>query len=234
GFVERGDYHVDHTRKVPSAIYSHTESLLTRRETCSESLRFAKHRLRCAPPFGSAAYLRAMTVTARADVPRRRVLSTTTSNGRAALLLWALVVCLGVAAALVLRVTGARISIDAPPLHARLGPHIDAGVLFPLAVATLVVAFGLRAVAMLEWRPLLVASTVAASAWAVSLAALRGSHRIVEPVLARGEYFAALPGVRDIDAFIRGFVDHITAYPVHVQGHPPGTVVLLAALRDLG
>jgi hypothetical protein len=40
--------------------------------------------------------------------------------------------------------------------------------------------------------------------------------------------------VHDLSGFLGGFVENIRAYPVHVQGHPPGTVVFLAVLRNVG
>jgi hypothetical protein len=63
---------------------------------------------------------------------------------------------------------------------------------------------------------------------------MRGIDRIVAPVRAPREYRAALPMVHDTGAFLSDFVANIRMYPVHVQGHPPGTVLVLSALRDLG
>jgi methylthioxylose transferase len=68
----------------------------------------------------------------------------------------------------------------------------------------------------------------------VVLAAVRGWDRIVAPVLAPREYLAAVPRTADATAFLESFVHRLPHLPVHVQGHPPGPVLLGLGLRELG
>jgi methylthioxylose transferase len=174
-----------------------------------------------------------MSIDVREHAPSG-VRAANTSAARVGLVSWTAIVLTGAAVALVLRSNGAEISINAPPLHARVAPALSVAILLPMGVATIAVAYGPRVAHRLQWRSLLVVSAGAAAVWALSLAVVRGSHRIVAPLLAPQEYFAAVGNVHDIGAFLGGFVQHIATYPVHVQGHPPGTVLLLAALRAVG
>jgi hypothetical protein len=153
---------------------------------------------------------------------------------RRALIAWVSAVAGGIGAALAVRAGGARISIDAPPLHGHLAPTLGTGVIAPCVVACAVIVAAPRVIARAPWRRVLVVSTSAGAAWAIALAAVRGADRIVSPVRGPREYLAALPQVHGLLAFLGDFVDRIRDYPVHVQGHPPGTVLVLAALRDLG
>jgi hypothetical protein len=146
---------------------------------------------------------------------------------------WVVVVTAGVAATLAVQATGARVSIDAPPLHGRIEPMISANTVIPVAVAAVVVA-GWHVVLTWPWRRVLVTAAATTATWAIALASLRGTDRVVSPVRGRREYLAAVPQVHGLLDFLAGFVERIRDYPVHVQGHPPGTVLLLGVLRDLG
>ena len=153
---------------------------------------------------------------------------------RLALAIWAAVVAAGAIVALALNATGQRISINAPPLHAGLDPRVTANAVLVVLIGGLAVVYGPRVAMSLRWPRLLLGSAFASVLWSVSLASVPGVDRIVSPVRSPREYLAAVPQVHDLGAFLGGFVENIRAYPVHVQGHPPGTVVLLAALRNIG
>src|SRR5262249_34716466 len=123
-------------------------------------------------------YVRTMAVCVREHALSQRVVEHS-PRARVGLSIWAAIVSSGIATAIVLRATGARISIDAPPLHARVAPVLGAAIVFPFAVATIVVVYGPRVARRLRWCWLLAASTGATATWALSLAVVRGSHRIV-------------------------------------------------------
>ena len=74
------------------------------------------------------------------------------------------------------------------------------------------------------WLP--PAAALGAAAWAALLAASGGWHRITEPLTTRHEYEPAAARIGDLGAFVSGYVGDLGRWPVHVQGHPPGPVVL--------
>jgi methylthioxylose transferase len=129
---------------------------------------------------------------------------------------------------------GVRLGLEFPPLFGRLDPQLTWRVLPAIVVAVLVVAFSGWLSTSLPWRSLLAASWLGAAAWAVALAFTGGWDALASPVLSRHDAPALLPQVGGILQFLANFTDRIASYPVHVQGHPPGLVVLLAALDRIG
>jgi hypothetical protein len=150
-----------------------------------------------------------------------------------ALAAWGITVAVGAATALALDLSGHDISINAPPLHARFEPTIGAAVLLPIGIAAFVAHYGVRLATRGSWRTVVVGAGGTSAAWAVALALARNPERLVAPVEKPREYLAAVPMVHDVGTFLATFVDRIATYPTHVQGHPPGTVLLLGFLRDL-
>jgi hypothetical protein len=129
---------------------------------------------------------------------------------------------------------GVRLGLEFPPLFGRLDPRLTWRVLPAVAVAVLVVALTPRLTTNLSWRGLLAASWLGAGTWAVALAFTGGWDALASPVLSRHDALAVLPQIGGISEFLANFTDRIASYPVHVQGHPPGLVVLLAALDRVG
>ena len=83
-------------------------------------------------------------------------------------------------------------------------------------------------------RTVLVATSVAAGAFAVFLALTDGRMGLLRGAAHETEYLVNLdiaPGAR---AFVRDFVDDIEQYSVHVRGHPPGFVLVLKLLDSVG
>ncbi len=152
----------------------------------------------------------------------------------AALVAWVVVIVVGATAAGLLALAGHDISIGAPPLHARLDPVVSV----ELVLACLVGVVGIlelpRLAVRASWRTLVPIATVGAGLFGVALAAVRGWDRIVAPVLAPREYLAAVPRTADAASFLESFVHRLPHLPVHVQGHPPGPVLLGLGLRELG
>jgi methylthioxylose transferase len=151
-----------------------------------------------------------------------------------ALAAWILLVVVG--GALVQRLVdqGRAVAIGSPPLHAVLDPVLGSGLLWAVVVGAALASWGPRMAARLRWRSLLVASTIGSLSWTVAVAVGRGADRLVTPVRARSEYWRFVPSVRDLGSLLSGYTDHFAKAPVHVQGHPPGTVVVLWVLREAG
>jgi methylthioxylose transferase len=78
------------------------------------------------------------------------------------------------------------------------------------------------------------ATGAVAAVWTVALAAAGGWDRVTAPLTTRHEYEPFAARVTDIGQLVRGYAGHLTGTPVHVQGHPPGPVVLAWALDRIG
>ncbi len=130
--------------------------------------------------------------------------------------------------------SGAHVRIPFPPLDAALDWRPGWELLLPAAVAVGLVARGHVVTTRASWRGLLVASTVVAGVWAVALALLDGTAGLVGSVTLKNEY---LPDVGRVGApleFLRGFTTHLAEYRIHVQGHPPGYLLVLSFLDRIG
>lgn len=106
-------------------------------------------------------------------------------------------------------------------------------VILPVAVAALGVIGLPRLAGALPWRWFLVTVVGYGSVWAWALSTARGWDDFLRPLYRDDDYLTALP-VPDIPQFLGSFTDQILTYAVHVQGHPPGQVVILALLDHVG
>jgi hypothetical protein len=146
---------------------------------------------------------------------------------------WVALVAVGLAwGALV--VADAGVSLRAAPLMGRWRWQGGPALLPAAALALGVVARGPRLAARLPWRAVPWATGAAAAAWTTALAAAGGWGRITEPLTSRHEYEPFAAGIDDLGAFLAGFTDGLAGHPVHVQGHPPGPVVVAWALDRVG
>jgi len=129
---------------------------------------------------------------------------------------------------------GADLRLDSPPLHASLDWRPNWRLLLPIGLGVGIVIAGPRLASRMAWSALLVASTAVGAAWAVALALLDGVDGVVGSVTHNTEYFLDVVKVGSAGSFLRGFVAHITNYRLHVKGHPPGFLLLLWGLDQLG
>lgn len=145
---------------------------------------------------------------------------------------WLAAIALGASVASAL--SGHAISINAPPLHARADPVLPPELALALVVSALLVGVLPALATRASWRVLLAGAPASAVVFGCVLASIRGADRVVAPVRGHREYLAVLPRVADVGTFLGTFTERLPSYPVHVQGHPPGPVLLAVALRDLG
>ncbi len=135
---------------------------------------------------------------------------------------------------------GQDIILGFPPLLAIWLPHVGPGTPFAVVVAALVVLRGPALAERLGWRPVLLLSWAAASAWTVSLALVDGWQRgVVERLTSSQEYLYDVPRVTDVGAMLRTFTDHILTdqpgfWVTHVGAHPPGVFLLYVWLDRIG
>jgi hypothetical protein len=124
--------------------------------------------------------------------------------------------------------------LDAAPLHGALDVRLGVAIAVPIAVGALAVRHAIRLAHTLSWRGVLASTWLLALTWAVALSVVRGTERLTAPLRRPGEYLAVLPDVNSLADFLAHFTERLAEYPVHVQGHPPGFVVLAWFLRGIG
>jgi len=147
---------------------------------------------------------------------------------------WALLIVAGhlLGAALIARQP--LVHIGAPPLVGGFDLRLTARVLPALAIAAAAVAWAPSLALRLRWRGLLASAWTAAAAWAVALAATDGPSAIAAPLQTKYEQLAAVPLVGTPGGFLASFTEALPSYPTHVQGHPPGGVLVLWAIDGAG
>jgi hypothetical protein len=165
---------------------------------------------------------------------RVRVSPTAARAERWAVVVWAVVVAVALAWGTA-AVAGAGVALRAAPVMGRWhGPAAGRGMLPAAALAAAVVAAGPALARRLPWRAVPPAAAAGAVGWAAALAASGGWDRITAPLTTRHEYEPAAARIGDLGSFLSGYVADLGRWPVHVQGHPPGPVVLSWALDRVG
>lgn len=154
----------------------------------------------------------------------------------AAVTLWAVSIpVIALVGALLRYLTDVPLLTGAEPFVGHWVVRTGPGVLAALVLLVAVVRYGPGLAARLPWRTLVLGAWVAAAAWAVALGALTSWDDLAAPVRGEHEYLPVVPLVAaDPAAFLAGFADNLPDYPIHVRGHPPGLVLLLALLDRAG
>lgn len=132
---------------------------------------------------------------------------------------------------------GVGLRILAPPLMGRfrLGPPGGlVPLMIPLAVGTALVTRLPRAAASMRWTRLLGLGAAAAAVWAVALGLVDGGAGLTRPMELPGHYLLDVDKVGSPVDFLRSFTDQIDAYGTHVRSHPPGLVLLLWGMSEVG
>ena len=147
---------------------------------------------------------------------------------------WALLVVAGHLLGAALYARQPLVHIGAPPLVGAFDLRLTAHVLPALGLAAAAIAWGPALAVRLRWRGLLAWGWVGAAVWAVALAATNGAGAIAAPLATKYEQLAAVALVGTPGGFLASFTDVLATYPTHVQGHPPGGVLVLWALDGAG
>ncbi|MGH2827563.1 MAG: hypothetical protein ACRDKF_11390 [Actinomycetota bacterium] len=122
----------------------------------------------------------------------------------------------------------------APPLFGRFDLRLTMAAVVPALVAALVMRYAPRLAQSLDWRRLLLTTTVVAAAWAVSLAAVDGLHALSAPLENPHDYLSSVQDVGSPAGFVDRYTSELPSYSVHTQGHPPGMVLVLWAMGKVG
>ena len=147
---------------------------------------------------------------------------------------WALLIVAGHLLGAALYARQPLVHVGAPPLVGSFDVRLTAHVLPALALAAAAVAWAPSLAIGLRWRRLLAWGWVAAAGWAVALAAADGARAIAAPLATEYEQLRAVPLVESPARFLASFTDVLASYPTHVQGHPPGGVLVLWVMDGAG
>ncbi|MCB7135885.1 hypothetical protein [Cellulosimicrobium marinum] len=130
---------------------------------------------------------------------------------------------------------GVVLLTGAEPFVGHWDVRVGAGTVVAAVVAAAVVAVGPRLATTLRWPVLLAVGGTTALAYTVALGALTSWQQLAAPMRSRHEYLPVVPdAAADPAAFVATFTERIGDYPIHVRGHPPGFVLVLAALDRVG
>jgi methylthioxylose transferase len=155
------------------------------------------------------------------------------AGGRTALVLWAGLVLETVAWGALL-VDGRRLGLGAAPFAGRWEWHAGLGLVPAMLVGVATVAGGGTTASRLAWPRVPLVAGATAAIWAATLAVGDGWSRLSGPLTTRHEYEPLAGRIDGLGAFLDGYVDRLGGYPIHVQGHPPGPVVVAWGLDRVG
>jgi hypothetical protein len=153
------------------------------------------------------------------------------------LTIWLVLSVIGLAAAWFTVAQHARFGFRAAPFAGRydLAPFSPVVLLAPGIAVLVLLASAREVLARRRFGLVQLAAYLAGLGWSVSLAAVAGRAGLTRALTGTAGGFAGdAAAVRGPLAFLRGFVDRADAYSPATRGHPPGPVLLLAALDRLG
>jgi len=151
-----------------------------------------------------------------------------------ALIGWAALIVAGYLWGTHLNDEGVEIMLDSPPLYGDFLTRLNAGVLWSIALAAVIVLAAPLVARRAPWKVLLGALALIALAWPLALALIDGTEEISHPLLNFTQYLPAVPQVGSPGQFLDGFVENIDDYPSHVRAHPPGMLLGLWSLEQIG
>lgn len=149
---------------------------------------------------------------------------------------WAAVVlvCRVVAEHIMRRDGFAALRLGAAPLVGRQEAEIGLRLLPALLVGGGLVAALPAAARRLPWRRLLIVVVLAAVAWVATVNLTRPGG-LTRPLERPGdEYLVDVPLIDDPREFLREYPDRIDDYAVHTRSHPPGFILLLWSMDEVG
>jgi methylthioxylose transferase len=87
---------------------------------------------------------------------------------------------------------------------------------------------------LLRTRTIVIIVALGAALFGVLLGLTDGRDGLLYGAVHPTEYLANLPVIPPIGEFVRHFVADINNYSVHVRGHPPGFIIILATIDAIG
>jgi methylthioxylose transferase len=129
---------------------------------------------------------------------------------------------------------GVNVLVGNAPLVGTLDPRAGWRLLPAVALGAAAVAWAPRLAASLRWRVLVPVTGVASIAWAVVLAGADGAGAIAAPLLSTYDYVPDVQRAGSPGFLLSTFTDRAEAFSTHAGSHPPGLLLALSALRQIG
>jgi methylthioxylose transferase len=126
------------------------------------------------------------------------------------------------------------VALRAAPLYGRWRWHAGWGLVPAVLAGGLVVACGPAVARRVPWRLLPPLAGLAAMTWTLALAAADGWSAVTAPLATRHEYEPFAARIDDLGELLGRFNEGLAAFPIHVQGHPPGPLALAWLLDRVG
>jgi hypothetical protein len=129
-----------------------------------------------------------------------------------------------------------HIGIGVPPLNSGWRTRAGWATLGTVALGTVALVALPQLARRLPWRALPVATAAGAALWSVVLASNDGADGLLRGVGRPGDYLTTAQRISSPHMFLRDFAAMVRAHelPVHTSGHPPGFVLVLRLLDQLG
>jgi methylthioxylose transferase len=131
-------------------------------------------------------------------------------------------------------VADSGVALRAAPLYGRWRWHAAWGLMPAVLVGGFVVACGPAVARRVPPRLVPPFAGLAAMAWTVALAAADGWSAVTAPLTTRHEYEPFAARIDDLGGMLGRFAEGLAAFPIHVQGHPPGPLALAWLLDHVG
>jgi hypothetical protein len=125
------------------------------------------------------------------------------------------------------------IGVGAPPFHGTYDWLLNADLALPVGVALGLVVIGPPAFRRMPSGLVAVSAGLVSVGWALALQRA-DDKSLTAPLTARYDYLAGVSDVTTPGEYVRTFTERLPDYPIHVRGHPPGTVLIGWALDELG
>jgi hypothetical protein len=125
------------------------------------------------------------------------------------------------------------VGLHAAPFKGHWAWHGSWQLLPAAGLGAAVAVWGPRVARKLAWQRVPFVTGAVAAVWTAALAAGDGWSRLTAPLATRHEYEPFAAGVGDVGRFLSTYVERLGDQPIHVQGHPPGPVVLAWALDQV-
>jgi hypothetical protein len=129
---------------------------------------------------------------------------------------------------------------EVPPLHGLWRPNwFGPGTLPAVLIAVLGWRYAAELAARLSWRRLIAASYAGSLAWLLALALVDGTRGLSRVLGNPYEYLRTARQVGDVGTLLDTYISRIPegaegAWPTHVAGHPPGTLLFFVGLVKVG
>jgi hypothetical protein len=125
------------------------------------------------------------------------------------------------------------IGVGAPPFHGTYDWLLKADLAVPVGAALALFFLAPPLFRRMPSRLVALSAGLVSVGWALALQRA-DDKSLTDPLTTGYDYLAGVSDVRTPGEYLRTFTERLPHYPTHVRGHPPGTVLIAWALKELG